>query len=134
KLERTLALIKPDAYNSHKGDILTRIQEAGFSIVKEKEVQMSNVEAKEFYQEHEGKAFYNELVQWMSSAPIYALVLEREDAIRNWRSLAGPTDATKARESAPTSIRALFGTDGSKNAVHGSDSPQSAQREIKVVF
>ncbi|KNC98195.1 uncharacterized protein SPPG_06597 [Spizellomyces punctatus DAOM BR117] len=134
RLERTLALIKPDAHSLHKEAILTRVQEAGFIIVKESEIQFSPDMAKEFYKEHAGKGFYESLVEWMSSAPVYAMVLEREDAIQAWRDLAGPTNAEKAREIAPNSIRALFGTDGSKNAVHGSDSPSSAAREIHVIF
>ncbi|KAI8995899.1 nucleoside diphosphate kinase [Gaertneriomyces semiglobifer] len=133
--ERTLALIKPDAYGSGKKDeIVQRVKDEGFTIVKEAEVQWTPEKAQEFYAEHEGKSFYEDLVAWMSSSPIYAMVLEKEDAIKEWRRLAGPTNSNAARESAPRSIRALYGTDGSKNAVHGSDSPASAVREINVVF
>ncbi|KAJ3209854.1 thioredoxin domain-containing protein 6 [Dinochytrium kinnereticum] len=133
-VERTLALIKPDAYPDKKDEILKRIVEDGFKVVEEKEVRFSKERAGEFYKEHLGKGFYEELTSWMSSAPIYAIVLEKEGAITAWRSLAGPTNSEKARETSPHSIRALFGTDGSQNAVHGSDSPASAEREIKVVF
>lgn len=132
--ERTLALIKPDANGLHKSAIISRIQDEGFIIVKESEVKLSPEVTSEFYKEHKGKEFYERLVEWMSSAPIYAMVLEKEDAIRSWRELAGPTNAEKAREVAPNSIRALFGTDGSQNAVHGSDSVASAEREIQLVF
>ncbi|KAJ3087275.1 thioredoxin domain-containing protein 6 [Quaeritorhiza haematococci] len=134
-VERTLALMKPDAYGSgKKEDILGRIREAGFTIAAEKEMQMTVQQAEEFYKEHEGKGFYETLTKWMSSAPIYAMVLEKEGAIKAWRELAGPTNSEKAREIAPNSIRALFGTDGSQNAVHGSDSPASAIREIRILF
>ncbi|KAJ3285254.1 thioredoxin domain-containing protein 6, partial [Borealophlyctis nickersoniae] len=134
-LQRTLALIKPDAYGAgHMDDIMTRIREAGFNVVKEEEVRFSEELAKEFYAEHEGKGFFGDLVAWMSSAPIYAAVLEKENAISAWRELAGPTDSNKSRQIAPTSIRALYGTDGSHNAVHGSDSLPSASREIRIVF
>ncbi|KAJ3051896.1 thioredoxin domain-containing protein 6 [Rhizophlyctis rosea] len=135
-IQRTLALIKPDAYASHVtvADIVRRIREGGFKIVGEEEVRMTEDVAKEFYREHEGKGFYGDLVGWMSSAPIMAMVLEKEGAITGWRELAGPTDSTKARDTAPNSIRALYGTDGSKNAVHGSDFPQSAEREIRIIF
>ncbi|KAI8823656.1 nucleoside diphosphate kinase [Fimicolochytrium jonesii] len=134
-LQRTLALIKPDAYGAgKKDDIVKRIKEDGFRIVKESEVKWSEEKAKEFYREHEGKSFYDHLVAWMSSAPIYALVLEKSDGIKGWRDLAGPTNSNTARESAPQSIRALYGTDGSQNAVHGSDSAASAVREINIVF
>ncbi|KAI8895584.1 nucleoside diphosphate kinase [Globomyces pollinis-pini] len=133
--ERTLALIKPDAYGSGKKDsILQKIEAAGFKIVKETELMFNHLQAQEFYKEHQTKEFFNDLVVWMSGAPIYAIVLEKENAINAWRELAGPTNSVKAREIAPESIRALFGTDGSQNAVHGSDSPASAEREIKVVF
>ncbi|KAJ3033116.1 Thioredoxin domain-containing protein 3 [Rhizophlyctis rosea] len=135
-VQRTLALIKPDAYRSHEivADIVQKIKDAGFKIVKDEEVKMSEDVAKEFYREHEGKNFYAELVGWMSSAPIMAMILEKEGAITGWRELAGPTDSVKARDIAPTSIRALYGTNGSHNAVHGSDSPTSAEREIRIIF
>ncbi|KAI8593828.1 nucleoside diphosphate kinase [Geranomyces variabilis] len=135
--ERTLALIKPDAFAAgHRDAILERIRAKGFKIVAEKEVELTRDQAREFYKEHDGQAFYEELVTWMSTPdlPIYAMVLERDTAITAWRELAGPTNSIKAREIAPESIRALYGKDGSKNAVHGSDSPQSAEREIRIVF
>ncbi|KAI8616413.1 nucleoside diphosphate kinase [Chytriomyces sp. MP71] len=132
--QRTLALIKPDVYPTKKDDIVAKIKLDGFNIVKESEVYFSKEKAQEFYHEHEGKSFYEELTTWMSSAPIYAMVLEKPAGIKSWRNLAGPTNSNKARESAPYSLRAMFGTDGSLNAVHGSDSPASAEREIVVVF
>ncbi|KAJ3017395.1 UNVERIFIED_CONTAM: thioredoxin domain-containing protein 6 [Siphonaria sp. JEL0065] len=134
ELQRTLALIKPDVYPAKKEEIVAKIKQCGFTIVKESEVQFDKDKAAEFYKEYLGKGFYEELTTLMSSAPIYALVLEKPAAIKEWRNIAGPTNSNKARESAPHSIRALFGTDGSLNAVHGSDSPASAVREIGVVF
>ncbi|KAJ3271032.1 thioredoxin domain-containing protein 6 [Terramyces sp. JEL0728] len=135
RTERTVALIKPDAYGSGKKDaILERISTSEFKIIKAAEVQFSLAQAQEFYKEHHGKPFFDELVNWMSGTPIYAIVLEKEGAIDAWRELAGPTNSIKARDIAPQSIRALYGTDGSHNAVHGSDSPASAEREIKIVF
>ncbi|KAJ1343945.1 hypothetical protein BSLG_001495 [Batrachochytrium salamandrivorans] len=133
-LENTLALIKPDAYPDKRDAILARIREDGFVLVKEAEVVLSLEKAQEFYQEHQGKPFYETLVSWMSSAPIYAIVLSRSGAIKKWRELAGPTNSEKARENFPTSIRALYGKNGSENAVHGSDSALSARREIGVIF
>ncbi|KAI8844946.1 nucleoside diphosphate kinase [Chytridium lagenaria] len=133
-VEQTLALIKPDAYPEKKEAIMESIRGDGFRVVREEEVVFTKEIAEEFYKEHLGKGFYEELTNWMSSAPIYAVVLEKEGAIAAWRALAGPTNSEKARETSPDSIRARFGTDGSKNAVHGSDSPASAEREIKVVF
>ncbi|KAL1923750.1 uncharacterized protein VTP21DRAFT_8730 [Calcarisporiella thermophila] len=133
--QRTLALIKPDAYSvGRKDEILKMIKENGFEIVSEKELTLTLEQTREFYKEHEGKAFYETLTTWMSSAPVYALILEKEDAISSWRALLGPTDSIKARVESPGSIRALFGTDGSQNAGHGSDSEKSALREITIVF
>ncbi|KAJ3238717.1 Thioredoxin domain-containing protein 3 [Chytriomyces hyalinus] len=132
--QRTLALIKPDVYPAKKEEIIAKIKLDGFKIVKESEVQFTKEKAQEFYHEHEGKGFYEELTTWMSSAPIYAMVLEKEAGVKAWRNLAGPTNSNTARETAAYSLRAMFGTDGSLNAVHGSDSPTSASREIHVVF
>ena len=133
--QRTLALIKPDAYGAgKKQEILDLIKSDGFTIVKETELRMTFDQAKDFYQEHLGKPFYEKLTSWMSSAPIYAMILEKESGITSWRTLAGPTNSLKARETAPESIRARFGTDGSQNAVHGSDSEASALREIGIIF
>ncbi|KAJ3238716.1 Thioredoxin domain-containing protein 3 [Chytriomyces hyalinus] len=133
-VERTLALIKPDAYPDKKQAIVERIVEDGFSIIEQREIQFSLETAQEFYKEHAEKEFYGKLTGWMSSAPIYALVLEKTGGVQAWRNLAGPTSSEKAREENPPSIRALFGTDGSLNAVHGSDSTTSADREINLVF
>ncbi|KAJ3024833.1 UNVERIFIED_CONTAM: Thioredoxin domain-containing protein 3, partial [Siphonaria sp. JEL0065] len=132
--QRTLALIKPDAYPARKAEIISKILKGGFTILKEAEVHFNISKAEEFYKEHSERGFYGELTTWMSSAPIYAMVLERAAAINEWRNLAGPTNSNIARETAPYSIRAQYGTDGSYNAVHGSDSRASAEREIFLVF
>lgn len=101
-LEQTVALIKPDAYGAGRKDaIIERILEAGFNIALEAELIMSIEQAMEFYREHEGKSFYDNLINWMSSAPIYAMVLEKSDAIKAWRTLAGPTNSNIARETVP---------------------------------
>jgi len=98
----TLALIKPDAYGAgKKDDIVNMIKNNGFTILAEKEYTMTMDVAKEFYKEHEGKPFYETLTTWMSSAPIYAMKLERIDAVPAWRALMGPTNSEKAREEAP---------------------------------
>jgi len=102
KHEKTLALIKPDAYGAGKKDeIVNMIKEKGFSIVAEKEYKMSMDIAKEFYAEHKGKPFFESLTTWMSSAPIYAMKLEKENAVKAWRELMGPTNSEKARETSP---------------------------------
>lgn len=135
KPERTLALIKPDAMSKgHKDAILQLVRDAGFTIVEEKQLTQKREIANAFYMEHFGKGFYEDLTEWMSSAPIYAMVLEKENAVKAWRELAGPTNSEKAREISPKSIRALYGEDGSHNAVHGSDSLASAAREIDLLF
>ncbi|KAI9322234.1 nucleoside diphosphate kinase, partial [Dichotomocladium elegans] len=134
-VQRTLALIKPDAVEANaKNAIMQRIAEAGFLVVQDAELHLTKDQACLFYQEHEGKPFYAELTNWMSSAPIHALVLEKTNAIRDWRSLMGPTDPSKARELEPNSIRAQFGTNGMSNATHGSDCQASADREIDIIF
>ena len=101
-LERTLGLIKPDAYGTGKKDlIMDRIMSDGFKIIKEAEVQLSLGQAQEFYKEHVSKPFYDELIGWMSGNPIYAFVLEKEGAVNAWRELIGPANAAKAKEIAP---------------------------------
>ena len=132
---RTLALIKPDAYGSgKKDDILEKIKEGGFKVLVEQEFILTQEKASEFYKEHAEKPFFKDLITMMSDKPIYALVLEKENAVAAWRELAGPTNSEKARETAPNSIRALYGKDGTENAVHGSVSPHSADREIRLLF
>ena len=88
----------------------------------------------QFYGEHEGKPFFETLIGFMTSGHVTALCLSKEDAIKGWRALMGPTNSLKAREEAPTSLRALFGTDGTRNATHGSDSTTSAARELEFFF
>lgn len=132
-VESTLALIKPDAY-PRREEIHSVIKQNGFAITQRATQTLSKQQAADFYIEHKEREFYNELVDFMSSAPCEALVLRKENAIVAWRALMGPTNSHKARETDPQSIRAKFGTDGSKNATHGSDSAQSAAREIAVFF
>lgn len=129
--ERTFAMIKPDAV-SH-GDvpkILERIKEINLSPIFIKLVQMDEKTAGAFYAEHKDRPFFPRLKQFMTSGPVIILVLEGSDAIRAWRTLMGPTNTQVAEKEAPDSLRALYGTDGTQNATHGSDSPQSAIREI----
>ncbi|RKP04856.1 nucleoside diphosphate kinase, partial [Thamnocephalis sphaerospora] len=131
----TLALIKPDAYGAgNKDAIIELIKAKGFTIVREREVAYTAELAQTFYEEHRGKPFFDDLTTWISSAPVYAMVLERDNAISAWRELMGPTNSDKARETVPDSVRARFGTDGSQNAVHGSDGHASAEREIGLLF
>mmetsp|Transcript_32772 Transcript_32772/g.59385 ORF Transcript_32772/g.59385 Transcript_32772/m.59385 type:complete len:212 (-) Transcript_32772:410-1045(-) len=135
KLEKTYAMIKPDAVRKGKAEeIMQLIELNGFTIIAKQKLQLTRSRAMEFYGEHYGKPFFEGLVNFMTSGPVWALVLAKEDAIKGWRSLMGPTNTFKAQEEAPTSLRALYGTDGTQNACHGSDSPVSAIREIKFFF
>jgi nucleoside-diphosphate kinase len=131
--QNTLAIIKPDAV-ANVSEILEAIDSSGFRIARLKMLQLSQRQAAEFYQEHEGKEFFPTLVQFMSSGPIVAMELLGQDAIANWRRLIGPTNSNTARSEAPQSLRAQFGTDGTMNACHGSDSPASAERETDFFF
>lgn len=134
-VEKTLALIKPDAVaNGNTADILQAIELAGFTIITNERVQLTPKRASEFYAEHDGKPFFKTLVNFMSSGPLVALVLAKPDAILAWRALMGPTNTLKAKESEPNSLRARFGMDGTMNATHGSDSVPSATREIRFYF
>lgn len=136
EMESTFAFIKPDAY-ARKGaidGILTRLRKEGFEVVRKSKVHLSVDQARAFYAEHDGRVFQPALVAFMTSGPSLAMELRKIDAIRGWRALLGPTDSTVAKVKAPNSLRAIYGTDGRRNACHGSDSPQSAEREIALVF
>ena len=121
KRSRTLAMIKPNGYE-HIGKILDAIYKAGFTVNRMKMLKLSREQAETFYGEHRGKSFFEELTTFASSDVIVAMELVADRAVERWRQLIGPTDVLQAREKAPTSLRARFGTDDLKNAVHGSDS------------
>ncbi len=131
-MERTLAILKPDAVARNLiGEINRRIEEAGFRIVALRMVHLSERQAREFYAVHADKPFYEDLVRYMTSGPVVVEVLEREEAVQKWRELMGATDPKRA---APGTIRADFGTSIEENVVHGSDSPENAEREIHYFF
>jgi len=131
-MEQTLSLIKPDAVAANvTGEIIKRIHEKGFRIKAMKMLRLSREIAEEFYNVHRGKPFYNDLVAFMISGPIVAMALEKENAIKAWRDLMG---ATNFREAAEGTIRKDFGSAMEKNAVHGSDAPETAAREISFFF
>ncbi|KAI4330717.1 hypothetical protein MLD38_028977 [Melastoma candidum] len=133
--ERTLAIVKPDGvWSNHAEEIKKIVLASGFSILQEKTVQLDEESAASFYSEHSKKKFFRSLVQYMISGPVLVMVLEKENAIADWRMLIGPTDSNKAKITHPRSIRTMCGTDAEKNCVHGSDSDQSAQREISFFF
>ncbi len=132
KIEQTLAIIKPDAVLSHyTGKIIDRIEQEGFTILDMRKVYLEREQAEKFYEVHKGKSFYNQLVDYMTSGPVVVMILEKLNAITEWRDLMGATDPAKAKEG---TIRKQFGTDIGKNAVHGSDSSAAATTEIKFFF
>ena len=130
----TYGMIKPDCYMSI-GKIVDMVyNQGGFSISKLKMAKLRNEDAAEFYGEHKGKPFYDNLLAFMTSDYMVGMELVKKDAIKAWRDFIGPTNSNNARQQMPNSIRALFGTDGTKNAVHGSDSSTSAERELGLIF
>ncbi|XP_030228045.1 nucleoside diphosphate kinase homolog 7 [Gadus morhua] len=133
KKERTLAMVKPDAL-SRLGDILETIHAANLIVIKAKMTTLTLSQASDFYMEHQSKPFFSNLVQFMSSGPVVAMELMGDEAIGAWRRLLGPTDSATARQEAQGSVRARFGTDGTQNAGHGSDSVASAAREVEFFF
>jgi nucleoside-diphosphate kinase len=131
-LERTFAIIKPDAVAAGKqGEILSRAHKAGFKIVAIKSMRLTKEEAGGFYAVHKERPFFGELTDFMSSGKIIAMVLEAEGAILKWRDTMGATDPKKA---APGTIRYDLGTSIGNNVTHGSDAPETAAFEISFFF
>jgi len=130
--KRTFALIKPGAVRkNHYGEIIYIITKAGFALKAMKMIQLSEVDAQRFYAVHEGKEFFGRLTKFISSGPVVALVLEKENAIEEFRKLIGSTDPAQAEDG---TIRKLFGESVTMNAVHGSDSPENAEKEWSFFF
>lgn len=131
-MEKTLVLIKPDAFGkNHAGDILKIYEDAGFKIVAAKVMKMTPELAAIHYVEHIGRPYYPALVEFMTGAPIMAVVLSGDDVIKKVRSLNGATNPAEAAEG---TVRKLYAADKTKNAVHASDSPESSAREIPIFF
>jgi len=131
-MEQTLMMVKPDAVRRNQvGEVIRRFEEAGLTIRALKMVCMERREAEGFYQVHRGRPFFTSLTQFMSSGPTVAMVLEGADAIARVRKLMGATDPAKAE---PGTIRKDLATNIEQNAVHGSDSPESAAYEIPYFF
>jgi nucleoside-diphosphate kinase len=131
-IERTLAIIKPDAVGRGlQSEILTRIHKADFKIVTIKSIRLTKEEAGGFYAVHKERPFFGELTEFMSSGKIFAMVLEAQGAILKWRDTMGATDPKKA---APGSIRHDLGTNIGNNCTHGSDAPETAAFEIGYFF
>ena len=131
-IQQTLSIIKPDAVAKNViGEIISRFETNNLKIVAAKLISLSDSEAGGFYAEHEGKPFYKDLIEFMTSGPVFIQVLEGEDAINKNRELMGNTDPKKAN---PGTIRADYAHTIDANAVHGSDSEESAKREISFFF
>ena len=131
-MEKTLVLIKPDAFGKgHAGAILKLYEDAGFKIVAAKVMQMTQALAAKHYAEHVNRPFYPALVEFMTSAPLMALVLAGDDVISKVRELNGATNPLEAAEG---TVRKLYAEDKTKNAVHASDSPESSAREMPIFF
>ena len=128
----TLTMIKPLAIEeNHTGDILARIEKAGFRISALKMISFTPEKAKIFYDVHKEKPFFSELVDFISSGPVVAAILEKENAVEDFRTLIGSTDPCKADEG---TIRKLYARDKTRNAIHGSDSDENAIKEARFFF
>ena len=128
----TFAIIKPNAVRTGKtGPILAMMNEAGFEIAAMKMVKMTTAQAEAFYAVHKGKSFFESLIEFMTSGPVFVMVLKHENAVEEFRKLIGATDPAKAE---PGTIRRIFAVSVQMNAVHGSDSDENAQVEADFFF
>jgi len=131
-VERTLAILKPDCLKKQlAGQVLARIQEAGFRVLGTKMVRLTPVSAGAFYAVHRGRPFYDDLVAFMSSGPCMPIALEKENAVADFRTLIGATDP---KEAAPGTIRKDYASSKGENIVHGSDSPDNGRVEVAFFF
>ena len=131
-LERTLAIIKPDAVkNGHVGEILTIIERNGFRILGLKQHRLDRAEAEAFYAVHKERPFFSGLVTFMTETPVVVLALERENAVAKWRDVMGATNPANAAEG---TIRKRFAENIERNSAHGSDAPETASQEIPFFF
>jgi nucleoside-diphosphate kinase len=131
-MQRTLFIVKPDAVERDLiGRILAHVEAAGFRVVEARMQTLDRELAGQFYAEHLGKPFFPDLIGYMTSGRVLLVCLEREDAVAKLREVVGATDPAQA---APGTVRKLFGVSKQKNSVHASDSPASAEREVKLFF
>ncbi|ADR19145.1 nucleoside-diphosphate kinase [Calditerrivibrio nitroreducens] len=131
-MEKTFAIIKPDAVAAgYSGKIIDRIEKEGFKIVAMKKIWMTKKMAEGFYAVHKDKPFFNDLTTFMSSGPSIVMILEKENAIADWRKLMGATNPANAEEG---TLRKEFGKNIDNNAVHGSDAPETAAQETRYFF
>ena len=131
-IERTLAILKPDCIRKNlQGEVLARIQKAGFKVLALKSVRLTRETAGAFYAVHRGRPFYDGLVEFMSSGPCISIALEKERAVADFRTLIGATDP---KEAADGTIRKLFADNKGENIVHGSDSAENGRMEVAFFF
>lgn len=131
-MERTLTIVKPDAVASgSSGKVLSHLEASGFSILAVKRIRLSEQQAQGFYEVHRERPFFNDLVKFMTEGPVIVAVLQREKAVSYLREVMGATNPAEAVEG---SIRALYGTNIERNAIHGSDSSENAVQEIQFFF
>jgi nucleoside-diphosphate kinase len=131
-IETTFSIIKPNAVKKNAiGSIIAMFEKNGLKIAAAKLVKLEKAQCEEFYAEHKERPFFGELVSFMTSGPVVLMALKGENAVMRNREIMGATDPKKA---APGTLRALFGDNVGENAVHGSDSPASAERELKIFF
>jgi nucleoside-diphosphate kinase len=131
-VERTLAILKPDCVRKNlQGEVISRIQKAGFNIVSMKQIRLTKEMAGAFYAVHKGRPFYDGLVEFMTSGPVVPIALEKENAVADYRTLIGATDP---KDAAPGTIRKLFADNKGENIVHGSDSPENGRIEVSFFF
>ena len=129
---RTLAILKPDCVRKHlQGQVIAKIQEAGFKIIAMKQIRLTKAQAEGFYAVHKGRPFYGELTQFMSSGPCVPMALEKNNAVAEFRKTIGATDP---KEADAGTIRKLFADSKGENIVHGSDSDENAKNEIAFYF
>ncbi len=131
-MQRTLTILKPDSMEAgNAGNILAHLEREGFRIVAIRRLHLSKTQARGFYEVHAERPFYDSLVEFMTSGPVMAAVLERDDAVTHLRAVMGATDSTQAEEG---TVRALYGTDIERNTIHGSDSEENAAIESLFFF
>ena len=131
-LERTLAILKPDCVRKNlQGEVIARIQKAGFIILGMKMTRLTPATAGAFYAVHKGRPFYDGLVEFMASGPCVPIALEKENAVSDFRTLIGATDP---KDAAPGTIRKLYADNKGENIVHGSDSPENGRIEVSFFF
>jgi nucleoside-diphosphate kinase len=131
-MEKTFAIIKPDAVGRGlAGDIIKRIEQSGLKIRAMRLMKLSREHAERFYEVHKARPFYNDLCKYMTSGPVIVMALEGDNAIIRWRELMGATDPKKANAG---TLRADFGENIERNAVHGSDAPETAAQEVPFFF